>query len=226
MSEPQIRIAPSLLACDFARLGEQIAEVERVAETYGVDRLHVDVMDGVFVPNISFGMPVLKAIAKVAKLPLETHLMIDRPERYLEAFVEAGATSLLVHVEGADHLHRTVERIKQLGVKAGVVVNPATPVGLVEEILADVDLVLVMTVNPGFGGQKFIRSMLPKIERMRGLIHEFNIDCELEVDGGIDAETAPAAVSAGAGVLVAGSAVFGAADGIEAALKRLTAGSR
>jgi ribulose-phosphate 3-epimerase len=223
MPEPQVRIAPSLLACDFARLGDQIAEVERLAETYGVDRLHVDVMDGVFVPNISFGMPVLKSVSRVARLPLETHLMIDRPERYLEAFVEAGATSLLVHVEGADHLHRTVERIKQLGVKAGVVVNPATPVGAVEEILADVDLVLVMTVNPGFGGQRFIRSTLPKIERMRRLIHELNIDCELEVDGGIDAETAPAVVSAGAGVLVAGSAVFQAADGIEAALRRLTA---
>jgi ribulose-phosphate 3-epimerase len=224
MPEPQARIAPSILACDFARLGEQIAEVERLAETYGVDRLHVDVMDGIFVPNISFGMPVLKSIAKVAKLPLETHLMIDRPERYLEAFVEAGATSLLVHVEGADHLHRTVERIKQLGVKAGVVLNPATPIGALEEILADVDLVLVMTVNPGFGGQRFIRSTLPKIEAMRRMIHEFNTGCELEVDGGIDAETAPAVVSAGAGVLVAGSAIFGAPDGIESALKRLTAG--
>jgi ribulose-phosphate 3-epimerase len=223
MSEATPRLAPSILACDFARLGEQIAEVERLADTYGVDRLHVDVMDGIFVPNISFGMPVLKSVSKVAKLPLETHLMIDRPERYLEAFVEAGSTSLLVHVEGADHLHRTVEQIKQLGVKAGVVINPATPIGVVEEILADVDLVLLMTVNPGFGGQKFIRSTLPKIERMRQMIHEYNIGCELEVDGGIDAETAPLAVSAGAGVLVAGSAIFGAADGIEAALKRLTA---
>jgi ribulose-phosphate 3-epimerase len=198
MPEPQARIAPSILACDFARLGEQIAAVEKVAEQYGVDRLHVDVMDGIFVPNISFGMPVLKSIARAARLPLETHLMIDRPERYLEAFVEAGATSLLVHVEGADHLHRTIERIKQLGVKAGVVLNPATPAAAVEEIL------------------------LPKIQRMRQMIHELNVGCELEVDGGIDAETARDAVSAGAGVLVAGSAVFGAPDGIEAALRRMS----
>lgn len=223
MSEPKIKIAPSVLAADFGKLAEEVAEVEKFAAASGVDRLHIDVMDGMFVPNISFGVPVLKALSKRTKLPLETHLMIEAPDRYLEAFVDAGATSLLVHVEGAHHLHRTVQRIKQLGVKAGVVLNPATPAGAIEEILADVDLVLVMTVNPGFGGQEFIRSTLPKIEKIRMLIHEHNIGCELEVDGGIDPTTAPLAVSAGANVLVAGSAVFGRPGGIEDALKKLAA---
>lgn len=223
MSNDRIHIAPSILAADFARLGEQVAAVEKIAAATGVDRLHVDVMDGMFVPNISFGIPVLKALKKTTKLPLETHLMIDAPDRYLEAFVEAGATSLLVHVEGNHHLHRTVERIKQLGVKAGVVLNPATPASTLEEILPDVDLVLVMTVNPGFGGQQFIHSMLPKIQRVRMMMHELNLSCELEVDGGVDAATAPLCIDAGAEILVAGSAVFGHRDGIEAALKQLHA---
>jgi ribulose-phosphate 3-epimerase len=223
MSATKIHLAPSILAADFAKLGEQVAAVEQVAAQFGVDRLHVDVMDGHFVPNISFGLPVIKSLRQVTKLPLETHLMIDAPERFLEAFVEAGATSLLVHVEGAAHLHRTVERIKALGVPAGVVLNPATPAAAIEEILPDVNLVLVMTVNPGFGGQKFIRSVLPKLEQVRLLMNERNTDCELEVDGGVDAATAPACIGAGANVLVAGSSVFGAADGIAAALKRLAA---
>jgi ribulose-phosphate 3-epimerase len=222
MTSDKVHLAPSILAADFAKLGEQVAAVEQVAAQYGVDRLHVDVMDGQFVPNISFGIPVIKSLRKVTKLPLETHLMIDAPERYLEAFVEAGATSLLVHVEGAAHLHRTVERIKQLGVRAGVVLNPATPADAVAEILPDVDLVLVMTVNPGFGGQAFIRSVLPKLQRVRLLMNDLNTDCELEVDGGVDATTAPLCVDAGASVLVAGSSVFGAGDGIAAALKRLS----
>lgn len=214
-------LAPSILAADFARLGEEAAAVERIGGKFGVDRLHIDVMDGLFVPNISFGIPVMKSLRKVTQLPFETHLMIEAPERYLKDFVDAGATSLLVHVEGARHLHRTVQQIKQLGVRAGVVLNPATPVSALEEILGDVDLVLLMTVNPGFGGQQFIRSMLPKIERVRLLMHDLNLDCELEVDGGVDAATARFCVDAGADVLVAGSAVFGAADGIEAALQRL-----
>lgn len=223
MTSNPIHLAPSILAADFARLGEQVAAVEQVAAQYGVDRLHVDVMDGQFVPNISFGTPILKALSKITKLPLETHLMIDAPERYLEDFVEAGATSLLVHVEGAANLHRTVQRIKQLGAKAGVVLNPATPVTALEEILPDVDLVLVMTVNPGFGGQAFIHSVLPKVQRVRMLMLELNLHCELEVDGGVDAASAALCVSAGANVLVAGSSVFGTADGIDAALKRLSA---
>ncbi len=221
MSDATFHIAPSILAADFARLGEQVAAVEAVAAKYAVDRIHVDVMDGHFVPNISFGVPVIKALRSVTGLPLETHLMISDPDRYLEAFVAAGATSLLVHAEGNHHLHRTIERIKQLGVKAGVVLNPATPTAAIEEILPDVDIVLAMTVNPGFGGQAFIRSSLPKIERLRMMIHELSHGCELEVDGGVDATTAALCVSAGANVMVAGSAVFGHADGIEAALKRL-----
>jgi ribulose-phosphate 3-epimerase len=168
-------------------------------------------------------MPILQALSKITKLPLETHLMIDAPERFLEAFVEAGATSLLVHVEGAANLHRTVQRIKQLGVKAGVVLNPATPASALEEILPDVDLILIMTVNPGFGGQAFLHSVLPKLQRVRMLMNELNLDCELEVDGGVDATTAPLCLSAGANVFVAGSSVFGAGDGIDAALHRLAA---
>jgi len=212
-----IKLAPSILAADFARLGEQVREAERA----GADRIHVDVMDGHFVPNISIGPLVVKSLRPVTTLPLETHLMISDPDFYIEEFVKAGSDSILVHVEGNPHLHRTVQKVKSLGKKAGVVLNPATPAGLIEEILPDVELVLVMTVNPGFGGQKFIASTLPKISKIRDMIARVKPGVEIEVDGGIDVETTPRAVAAGARVLVAGSAVFGAREGITAAMSAL-----
>ncbi|MGH6689767.1 MAG: ribulose-phosphate 3-epimerase [Gammaproteobacteria bacterium] len=212
-----IKLAPSVLSADFSRLGEHVRE----AEAAGADRIHVDVMDGHFVPNITIGPLVVRALRKVTALPLETHLMIEEPDRYAKAFVEAGSTSLLVHVEGAIHLHRTVALIQSLGVGAGVVLNPATPASSIEEILPDVDRVLVMTVNPGFGGQKFIAGMLPKISRVRGMIDRVHPECELEVDGGIDATTAPQVVRGGARVLVAGSAIFNAPEGVAAAMDRI-----
>jgi ribulose-phosphate 3-epimerase len=217
MSTGTIKLAPSILAADFSRLGEQVRE----AEAAGADRIHVDVMDGHFVPNISMGPVVVRSLRPVTRLPLEVHLMIEEPDRYLEAFVEAGADSLLVHVENAVNLHRTVQHVKHLGRKVGVVLNPASPAVLLAEILPDVDLVLVMTVNPGFGGQKFIPSTVNKIRQISQLIERLRPGAELEVDGGIEEHTVRAVVEAGANVLVAGSAVFGAADGVTAALARL-----
>lgn len=214
-----IKWAPSILAADFARLGEQVLAVEKA----GADRIHVDVMDGHFVPNISIGPLVVQALRPVTQLHLETHLMISEPDRYLEAFARAGSDSILVHVEGTLHLHRTLARIHELGKRAGVVLNPATPADAIREVLADVELVLVMTVNPGFGGQKFIASTLPKIRALRTWIDAINPHCELEVDGGIDADSSGKVVSAGANVLVAGSAIFQAPDGIAAAMERLRA---
>src|SRR5262245_28995318 len=217
MQRNAVKIAPSILAADFARLGDQVAQAERA----GADRIHVDVMDGHFVPNISMGAPIVKSLRKVTGLPLETHLMITDPDFFFDEFVEAGSDSFIVHWEGNNNLHRTVQRVKSLGKRVGLAINPATPASVLEEILPDLDLVLVMTVNPGFGHQHFIRSTLPKIKRVREMIDERKPDCELELDGGIDAATAPLGVAAGAGVLVAGSSIFGAHVGVDAAMKQL-----
>jgi ribulose-phosphate 3-epimerase len=222
MNTDAVRLAPSILAADFARLGEQVAEAEKA----GADRIHVDVMDGHFVPNITIGPVVVRSLRPVTRLPLEVHLMIDEPDRFLEAFAEAGADSLLVHQEATPHLHRSVQQIKRLGKRAGVVINPATAALLLEPILPDVDLVLVMTVNPGFGGQEFIHNTLTKIRQVRRMIDQLQPRCELEVDGGIEPHTAPLAVEAGARVLVAGSAIFHAKDGVAAGMAALRAGVR
>jgi ribulose-phosphate 3-epimerase len=219
MTLDRIAIAPSILAADFARLGDQVAE----AEAAGAELIHVDVMDGHFVPNLSIGPPVVRALRRVTKLPLETHLMIEEPDRYLDAFADAGSTALVVHTEGAIHLNRTVEAIRHRGLRVGVAINPATPAGALEEIVVELDLVLVMTVNPGFGGQEFIANVLPKIRRIRELVDRIRPQCEVHVDGGIDATTAPLVVAEGANVLVAGSAIFGDASGIAPAIGRLRA---
>src|ERR1051326_611131 len=219
MDKDAVKLAPSILAADFARLGELVAEVERC----GADRIHIDVMDGHFVPNLSMGAPIVHSLRPVTRLPLETHLMISDPDFFLDEFSEAGSDSFLVHWEGNNSLHRTVQRIKALGKRVGVVLNPATPAAVVEEILQDVNQVLVMTVNPGFGHQHFIHTVLPKIRRVRQMIEQIKPGCDLAVDGGIDATTAPLAVDAGANVLVAGSSIFGDSDGVAAAMKRLRA---
>jgi len=213
----RVRLAPSILAADFARLGEQVTDAERA----GADRIHVDVMDGHFVPNLSMGPAVVQSVRRVTRLPLETHLMVSDPDAFLEAFAEAGSDSLLVHWEGNANLHRTVQRIKALGKRAGVVINPATPAAVLEEILVEVEQVLVMTVNPGFGHQHFIHTTLPKIRRVRRMVEQLDRPCDVEVDGGIDATTAPLVVDAGANVLVAGSAIFTDAESVAAAMKRL-----
>jgi ribulose-phosphate 3-epimerase len=217
MHKGMVKLAPSILSADFACLGKQVSE----AQEAGADRIHVDVMDGHFVPNISIGAPIVQSLRQVTRLPLETHLMISDPDFFLDEFTEAGSSSFLVHWEGNSNLHRTVQRIKALGKRVGVVINPATPAIVLEEILQDVDQVLVMTVNPGFGHQRFIHTTLPKIRRVRQMIDEIKRDCDLEVDGGIDATTAPLVIDAGANVLVAGSAIFAEGEGISAAMKRL-----
>ena len=217
MRNDVVKLAPSILSADFARLGEQVAEAERA----GADRIHIDVMDGHFVPNIAIGAPIVQSLRRVTSLPLETHLMISNADFFLDEFAEAGSDSFLVHWEGNNNLHRTVQRIRALGKRAGVVINPATPAAVLEEILPDLDQVLVMTVNPGFGHQRFLPSTLSKIRRVSQMIEQMNPECELEVDGGIDEATAPMAVAAGANVLVAGTSVFGTGKDVLAAMESL-----
>lgn len=219
-----VKIAPSILSADFARLADAVA----AAEAGGADWIHVDVMDGHFVPNLTIGPPVVAAVRRVTTLPLDVHLMVEQPERLLDAFADAGADVLTVHVETCPHLHRTVQRIRELGVRPGVALNPATPLESLDEILPYVDLVLVMSVNPGFGGQKYIVTSTRKIARMRGRLDAAGLEkVELEVDGGVSPVTAPEAARAGATVLVAGNAVFNdkasVAENI-AALRKAVAG--
>ncbi|MBS4172471.1 ribulose-phosphate 3-epimerase [Bacillus sp. FJAT-49736] len=198
------KIAPSILSADFSNLATEIRDVENS----GADYLHIDVMDGHFVPNITMGPLVVEAIRPITKLPLDVHLMIQNPDQFIEAFAKAGADYISVHVEACPHLHRTIQHIKSFGVKAGVVINPATPVETVQHVLADVDLILLMTVNPGFGGQSFIPSVLPKIKKVKELVDSYGLSTEIEVDGGINSTTAKQCVEAGANVLVAGSAIY------------------
>jgi len=203
-----VLVAPSILSADFAALGEAIGAVERG----GADLIHVDIMDGHFVPNITIGPPVVKAIKRVATVPLDVHLMITDPDLYIEAFVQAGAAMVSVHVEVLPHLHRTVHAIKALGAKAGVVINPATPVATLEEIAGDVDYVLVMSVNPGFGGQRFIPRSEHKVAAVRALLDRAGNKAPVEIDGGIDRQNGGRVVAAGEGIIVAGSAIFLSAD--------------
>ena len=199
-----VKIAPSILSADFSLLGREVKDVEKA----GADYIHIDVMDGHFVPNITIGPLIVEAIRPVTSLHFDVHLMIENPENYIQNFVHAGADYISVHVEACKHLHRTIHQIKETGVRAGVVLNPATPVEMIRDVLTDVDLVLLMTVNPGFGGQKFIPNVLKKIEQVRRWRDEQNLHFEIEVDGGINAETAKLCVAAGADVLVAGSLYF------------------
>jgi ribulose-phosphate 3-epimerase len=210
---PAIQLAPSILAADFANLGAEIAAAARG----GADQIHVDVMDGHFVPNLTIGVPVVKSLRKATHLPLDVHLMITDPDRYIEPFIEAGAGLVSVHVEVLPHLHRTIAQIKQLGAKAGVVLNPSTPIVAIEEVAADVDFVLVMSVNPGFGGQVFIPRSLQKIAGVRALLDRAGNRAPIEVDGGVDLTTVESVVRAGAEWLVAGQAIFGSGDVEQAA---------
>jgi len=213
------KIAPSILSADFSRLGEEIAAVEAA----GADYIHVDVMDGRFVPNITIGPLVVEAARRITKLPLDVHLMIEEPERYVEDFASAGADIIVVHAEACRHLHRVVQQIKGLGKKAGVSLNPATPLDHLEYVLEELDLVLLMTVNPGFGGQSFIEACIPKIHQLRGMLDRRGCEAELEVDGGVKLQNIARIAHAGADVMVAGSAVFGSSNYAEtiSEMKRL-----
>jgi ribulose-phosphate 3-epimerase len=203
-----VKIAPSILSADFARLGDEIKDVE----IGGADYIHVDVVDGHFVPNITIGPLIVEAIRPITKLPLDVHLMIENPDQYIEAFAKAGADYITVHVEACKHLHRTIHFIKSFGVKAGVVLNPATPVETIQHILSDVDMVLLMSVNPGFGGQAFIPEVTQKIKTLRRMIDEKGLQVEIEIDGGVNEETGKLCIEAGATVLVAGSAIYNQKD--------------
>jgi ribulose-phosphate 3-epimerase len=214
-----IKIMPSVLSADFRRLGQEIEEVEKA----GAGGIHLDVMDGRFVPNITIGPFIVEAVRQTTTLPLDVHLMIVEPERYLGDFAHAGADILSVHQEACPHLHRTIQQIKQLGKRAGVVLNPSTPLSTLEEVLPAVDLILLMSVNPGFGGQTFIEASVDKVRRLRRLLDEHGAHAELEIDGGIDPQTAPRVVTAGATMLVAGSAVFRAVGGPAEGVRRLRA---
>jgi ribulose-phosphate 3-epimerase len=217
-----IKIAASILSADFARLGAQVQE----ASAGGADYIHMDVMDGCFVPNITIGPLVVEAVRGVTAAPLDVHLMIEKPERYIAAFAQAGADIITVHQETCPHLHRTIQQIRDLGKQPGVTINPATPLVALEEILPYVDQVLLMTVNPGFGGQRFIPTALDKIARLRRMISERGLSCDIEVDGGINPDTVATVVKAGANVLVAGAAIFAAKCGIAEAISKIRAAAQ
>ncbi len=213
----RVKLAPSILSADFARLGEQVAEATKA----GADYIHIDVMDGHFVPNITIGAPVLASLRSWTHLPLDVHLMIEQPEKYIPQFANSGANIITVHVEACSHLHRTIQLVKELGVRAGVALNPASSLSLIEEIMPQVDLIVIMSVNPGFGGQAFIPETLGKISRLRSMLNSRKLATELEVDGGITINNAPQIVKAGGDVLAIGASVFKAKEGISHALQKI-----
>ncbi len=214
---PKLKIAPSILAADLTRLGEEIAAVEAA----GADMIHVDVMDGHYVPNLSFGPMVVEALRRVTKLPLDVHLMISNADQFLKPFADAGADTLTVHLEACTHIHRTLHAIRELGIQAGLALNPGTPVDLASEIIADIDLLLLLCVNPGFGGQQFIERSIQRIQQARSMLDMYNPQADIEVDGGIDQAIAERVVMAGANILVAGTAIFGVEGGPAAAVRQL-----